>query len=182
MTNQRYLFFVVFSRFEYALKASGFLRRDKNGDRAEPGWRDFRNSLEGILEERFRDDILEAVKLLIANNTKPRVQKVFDRMPVYEAEELDGHTDFQRAIEATKRVRNNLFHGGKAGELGTEVERSAELIGASLSVLKLCMCELSRSDNERHREVHTKFTELGILPDVGAESDMVDDWLDTKTC
>ena len=41
-------FFVLFSRFEYSLKRSGFL---KTGDEAKPDWDDYAKSLRGVLRE-----------------------------------------------------------------------------------------------------------------------------------
>jgi len=65
----------------------------------------------------------------------PEVQMYRDGKAVFVATPLRGDNDGQRALEALKRVRNNLFHGGKHTNHSPE-ERDRRLLGHALVVLE----------------------------------------------
>lgn len=101
--------FAYFSRFEFALKEAGYLFAGRSS-RAQPDWQRFARlpAVAAVFGRLKRD---EQVLLLI--ETPPREQILQGGMmdwrdppPVADAEAL---------VEAVKRVRNNLFHGGKSG-------------------------------------------------------------------
>lgn len=48
-------------------------------------------------------------------------------------------SDTERLLVHVRRVRNNLFHGGKFSETWPYPERSGKLVGASLVVLQACL-------------------------------------------
>ena len=101
--------FACFSRFEFALKECGYVKRGKY-EGAEPDWDKFsRLDHLPVLMERLRDS--RAAPELFAN---PPQKQMFDD-GYWKWAEAAAITDPKTFIDAIKRVRNNLFHGGKAG-------------------------------------------------------------------
>jgi hypothetical protein len=134
-------FFAVFSRFEYSLKRCGFL---KAGEKAEPNWDKYANSLrgrfEGVQDEAFR----EAVAFLV--NQPPMTQVVTGADLNWKAT-VQGNGEYHErfVLRLVSTVRNNLFHGGKYPlPLGPmdDVARNRRLLEASITVLMRCL-ELS---------------------------------------
>ena len=124
-----YDFFFWFSRFEYALKESRFLKYPNVGDRAEPGWNRF------ISEWKDRYRLSRAGQALIAAN--PRRQ-------VVTAGELDFQdlgfdpraSELEQVVRYAQAVRNNLFHGGKHGSAyWNDPERTRTLLATTIAVL-----------------------------------------------
>ena len=126
--------FIEFARFEYCLKASGFLKT-QNGP-AEPNWDKFANCTE--IKELF-DKIQSEPE---ASDCKMRY--LLDKPPKQQIAGDDGLswnktniiTKSQDYFVAVRRVRNNLFHGGKFNGNFFEPQRSVELLEAVLCVLK----------------------------------------------
>ena len=54
-------FFVVFARFEYALKRARFVQRD-TADQVQADWDKFANAIESSFDPTTSQDLLEAVK------------------------------------------------------------------------------------------------------------------------
>jgi hypothetical protein len=117
-------FFAVFSRFEFALKESGYV---KGEGRASPDWKRF--AQESTLE--VAGDSLPAISMGYLIAYPPQIQ-----MPNLKWKDLalQGKTDRAKALESVQRVRNNLFHGGKHPPLSAP-GRDTELVQASLAVL-----------------------------------------------
>lgn len=117
-------FFAVFSRFEFALKESGYV---KGEGRASPDWKRF--AQESTLEVAGDSPLAISMGYLIAY--PPQIQ-----MPNLKWKDLalQGKTDRAKALESVQRVRNNLFHGGKHPPLSAP-GRDTELVQASLAIL-----------------------------------------------
>ena len=130
-------FFMLFSRFEYALKRSGRYARAGRNDSAEPNWELFASDASGAWLSGQGPNSA-AVRALVS--APPRRQVFRDGAlgwadpPAASAESL---TDVLRLV---KTVRNNLFHGGKQpdGDID-EVSRNSTLLRASLLVLRTCV-------------------------------------------
>jgi hypothetical protein len=102
-------FFGFFSRFEYSLKRTGFL---KPGDKAEPNWERYANSIRGhfgtVQDQVFRD----AVAFLLKK--PPRTQVVSGNdLDWIDTVQGDGEHYERYVLRLVSTVRNNLFHGGK---------------------------------------------------------------------
>lgn len=123
-------FFVTFSRFEYALKASGKYRRRGKDAAAEADWEKFAKDL-GRLEKAELNPVLKRGAYLIEN--PPRKQVINSAGSLDWAEAEPNGAEIRKLLIYIRRVRNNLFHGGKAHR-GSERDR--DLIDASRSVLK----------------------------------------------
>ena len=123
--------FACFSRFEFALKECGYVKANRYGW-AEPDWDRF-SALDGLpsLVQRLRIDGAAAELL----QHPPRQQVVArghwewaDASPI-----VEGAT-FVRAI---KRVRNNLFHGGKAGADPRDDQLCEDAVACLVALLDL---------------------------------------------
>ena len=130
-----YDFFFWFSRFEYALKESRFLKYPNVGDRAEAGWDHF------IFHWEDGCRLSRAGKALIA--AKPKRQFVT-------AADLDfrdigfspGASDLEQVVRFAQAVRNNLFHGGKHGSAyWNDSERMRALLATTVAVLDDLACQ-----------------------------------------
>lgn len=134
-------FFAVYSRFEYSLKRSGFL---KTGEKAEPNWDTYANTLrgrfEGVKDEAFRDAVAFLVK------EPPKTQVVTGGNLDWKATIRGNGECYERfVLRLISTVRNNLFHGGKyPPPLGPmdDVARNRRLLEAGIMILMQCL-ELS---------------------------------------
>lgn len=130
-------FFLMFSRFEYALKRAGYL---KKGTRVEADWKKFGEEIEGKFAAQKCKELGEAIQYL--EEKPPRIQ-IQNNGKLDWCETPLEKGDIQGCADAVKRVRNNLFHGGKypSGPV-TDPSRDRELIRHSITVLKYLL-ELS---------------------------------------
>lgn len=125
-------FFATFSRFEYSLKRSGFHRQEKN-NAVEAHWDRFENELTKL-------DIVELAPILTvgAYLTKNPPKKQTLKNGVLDWDDaIPIGSDIKTLLIYVRRVRNNLFHGGKFP--GTPVggsERDIRLVKDSLAVLQ----------------------------------------------
>lgn len=127
-------FFVTFSRFESALKATGFA----NGDiyRVNPNWDTFTASIRDSFDDVEKPEYLTTAIEYLSNHP-PRVQN-------YENGQLGWYgRDFQQNTPLINRlsllirdIRNNLFHGGKFNGIYQEdVSRNFFLLNYSIEIL-----------------------------------------------
>jgi len=138
--------FIEFARFEYCLKVSGFL---KTGDgKADPDWDAFSNCCEmkQLFEEIRSGNATACDKMRYILERPPKKQIAQSGRLMWDdpPPPVDSSQDYFGAV---RRVRNNLFHGGKFNSEFFEPERSAKLLEAVLCVLKCA------------RERHTKIAE-----------------------
>lgn len=137
-------FFKIFSRFEFALKESGFLP-EKDG-RALANW----NAFAGALTMDFFDDVVRSGRADTLLHNPPKRQISRNRSLSFEPTEAPKNT--QQLLEAICMVRNNLFHGGKSGDPDADYSdphRNEKLIAESQWVLELAL--------ERHNDVRFAF-------------------------
>lgn len=130
-------FFKIFARFEYALKAAGFHRGNER--KAEPDWDAFAKSLNGLFEQKHEDELGEAVAYMLGQ--PPKVQWVNAAGQLEWAERPEKGPTACRLLRYIRRVRNNLFHGGKFNGHWFAHERSERLIRHSLTILEVCLRE-----------------------------------------
>lgn len=122
-------FLYFFSRFEYALKANRYLKKEGVGQPAEAGWQNFRKRWEG---EYVTTDT--AAALMAANPQKQVVGE--DCSLEFRPLAVEGLSPLGQVIGHCQTVRNNLFHGGKSGPKGFDSpERTQELLSLVLAVL-----------------------------------------------
>lgn len=126
--------FIEFARFEYCLKRLGYLKKD-NGP-AEPDWDKFANTNEMknlfLLIKENESENFKKLRYLFDNPPKHQIARngCLDWKP---AEKIRSSQDY---FSAVRRVRNNLFHGGKFNGNFFEPERSTDLLESVLFALK----------------------------------------------
>ena len=140
-------FFATFARFEYAMKARGFCRRDRFGN-ALPDWNELKGQLGGPISAAVTSCETSAYLL----EEPPQVQKYVGGYPEFKAVSLAGATVGAQALEAAKRVRNNLFHGGKHTPHSSP-ERDTRLIRGALNVLDACLKANANLQTEFEQQV-----------------------------
>jgi hypothetical protein len=131
------VFFAFFSRFEYALKRSGFLV--KNKDEASPDWDAFANDLRGRLDAITDPCFRDAVAFL--QNEPPRKQVLVGGAPDWaENPRATGEHHENYLLRLVRTIRNNLFHGGKYGSAPVADDaRNSKLLAAGVTVLSHCL-------------------------------------------
>lgn len=126
--------FHVFSRTEYALKATGY----NNGDgAAEANWRTFALAVEGLIANPASHELEEAINFFF--NAPPKRQVIVGGVIQWEVSEPTTNSQADKLLIYVRRVRNNLFHGGKFNGHWFEPERSAPLLRHSLTILTACV-------------------------------------------
>lgn len=130
-------FLAVFSRMEYALKATRYA--SENEGRVTASWDRFANDIDEAFGQVADDGFTVAVNYLLTQ--PPRMQIRQDGVLTFEDQVIDeNQRRAQQTLLMVRTVRNNLFHGGKHLPDG-EVEqgRNHELVRHSLTVLKQCV-------------------------------------------
>ena len=126
--------FHVFSRTEYALKAAGY----NNGDgAAKTNWRTFALVVEDLIANPSTQDLQEAIDFFF--NAPPKKQVIVGGVIQWEASEPTTHSQADKLLIYVRRVRNNLFHGGKFNGHWFTPERSEPLLRHSLVILTACV-------------------------------------------
>jgi hypothetical protein len=129
-------FFLEFSRIECSLKGAGFL--EGNGDReARADWGKFASEIQGKLEADADAKLTEAIKYIMEN--PPKMQVVRNNRLDWATVEPREKSKTHVLLVYIRRVRNNLFHGGKYNARYSNRERDDLLIEHSLCVLDGCL-------------------------------------------
>ncbi len=142
-------FLATFARFEYALKRSATYLNDTAD--ASPNWDAFAKAIKADFATATAVDprVGEAARYLRDHPPKKQIRKD-DGTLGWKDGGIDG--DSVSVLLAVRRVRNNLFHGGKFADGPiSEVARDTELLKHSLQILRHC----SRLD----RDVQLHFEE-----------------------
>lgn len=138
-------FFVVFSRFEFALKHAGYLKG--NRDKAEPDWDKYCTSVQDKFDKTSPLEFQEACGYY--TSYPPKKQVVIDGQVEWkENQQGSTESEFRWIIRSVKTVRNNLFHGGKFPYMPL---RDTRLLSYALVILHECM----KYDRKVEREFTT---------------------------
>ena len=141
-------FFVTFSRMEYALKQIGFLVPSSADATAD--WPRLGRDLDAAFAAVADPEVVDARNYLLTDPPKKQVRSGTGTAWRLTQQREKG---LELLLVYVKRVRNNLFHGGKAS-VADEVERTRnrDLVRHSLAVLNACLAlhpDLSRVFEER---------------------------------
>lgn len=126
--------FTTFARFEYALKAAGFHCGD--GD-AKADWTAFAKSIDGLFDDSAGGELRAALDYVLTHPPKKQVVQL--GMLAWQVVEPGTNLLTDRVLTYVRRVRNNLFHGGKFNGHWFEPQRSEELLRSSLVILAACL-------------------------------------------
>ncbi len=126
-------FFIVFSRFEYSLKAEGYLENNRN---AKANWISFAEKIEHKNYERLEDNDFSTSFNYILDNP-PKAQINIDDHIEWENRPASQGSRVKDLFVYIKRIRNNLFHGGKfTNGILEEFDRDLLLVKHGLKILK----------------------------------------------
>jgi len=138
-------FFRVFAREEYALKASGFNRGDGP---AEPDWTTFATAVEAFVSRPPNAEVQQAIEFILTE--PPKKQFISDGFIEWKQVAPSTNSKADKLFQYIRRIRNNLFHGGKFNGHWFEPERSERLMRTGLVVLK-AVVEQEPRVNEAYR-------------------------------
>lgn len=124
-------FFRVFSRFEYALKAADF---HKGVGPAEADWDKFATENEGRIADIPPGSVTDAISFLLAE--PPKKQFIGAAGLEWRNIPASQGSPAKDLFTYVRRVRNNLFHGGKFNGHWFAPERSEKLLAACLEVMQ----------------------------------------------
>jgi hypothetical protein len=125
-------FFITFARFEFALKNSNDFCIVSQRGKCSADWDKFIKSIKDF-DPDINLDLREACMYIIEN--PPKKQSKRGNQLQWEDSVFEG-TGLQKLNIYIRRIRNNLFHGGKFnGIMIPDVSRNARLITSALIVL-----------------------------------------------
>jgi len=130
-------FFMCFSKFEFALKTAGFAKG--NEKQVSPDWDNFSKSIKDKFDKAANANLSKAIDYFLLN---PPWKQVFIHGRMYWDTSVPGNrlTEIEKVLLLIRRVRNNLFHGGKFNfEIHEDKERTIYLLNYSLVVLEGCL-------------------------------------------
>lgn len=125
-------FFREFARAEYCLKAVGLCVSGRR--EAQPDWTAFSETVRKLLEMPADADLIGAITYF---NSNPPRKQVYDGGKLqWDSTAPGGKHAADNILILVRRVRNNLFHGGKFNGEWFAPERSEQLLRASLTILR----------------------------------------------
>lgn len=141
-------FFKTFSRFEYALKRVGY----NSGDgMAKADWKQFIFDINNKFKIDADQKLKESVDYIL--NNPPNKQVVEDGQLAWSSNEPDAKSETELLFQYIKRVRNNLFHGGKYnGKYLEDPTRSYKLLNSSIVILNYALTLSHEVNSAFHSE------------------------------
>jgi hypothetical protein len=127
-------FFRMFSRMEYALKVSGFLVQKRS---AEANWTSFAEEIHDRFEKINAEQLRNQTTYLLREPPKKQINN--KGLLEWDATLPDAKNQTDLLLQYVRRIRNNLFHGGKFNGHWFEPERSGSLINAGIEILNACL-------------------------------------------
>lgn len=129
-------FFLVLSRVEFALKTSGYARGDDQG--VNPDWDRFAYDLRKIFNPQANEELKIACEYYLMF---PPQKQILETGVLSWCHSLPNTASkIETILLLIRRVRNNLFHGGKYNiQAADETERNEFLLKAALCILKETM-------------------------------------------
>jgi hypothetical protein len=130
-------FSIFFSRFEYSLKRTlGYALVRNNG--VEADWNKFAKDHSAAFDTKRTPQLHEAVEYLLSQ--PPLKQILNDGTLDWKHTQAQRVSLLQRLTESVRRVRNNLFHGGKFPNVDVQDPgRNETLIKSCIAVLEECL-------------------------------------------
>ncbi|WP_374033587.1 hypothetical protein ACES2I_12630 [Bdellovibrio bacteriovorus] len=132
-------FFILFSRFEYALKRSGFYKDPRDHDRSlELCWDKAGNKLDPLCKSSLEDYRNRTPSIFENPPKKPMIRP--DREIAWVSPNIQQMSTTRQALHIVSSVRNNLFHGGKwpDGPL-SDTARDKFLIESSIEIIEVIL-------------------------------------------
>lgn len=130
------IFFLMFSRFEFALKRTSSYLKNNQG-KAEPDWDKFGRDHDSLFISTKSSELIKAVDYL--EHHPPRKQVIINGKLDWDFVGEGNAIRLVVLLLAVRRVRNNLFHGGKFITPVDDPARDANLLKSCMVVLKECL-------------------------------------------
>jgi len=125
-------FFLRFARAEYSLKRAGYVIGGEN--KVDADWNKFASDMQHEFNPEAFEELSFAVKYLLDN--PPKKQILTDGTLDWTDSGCGSNNDLPCLLVLVRRVRNNLFHGGKFPLRPIpEVSRNEILLHCSLVIL-----------------------------------------------
>ena len=124
-------FFKLFSRLEYSLKAASFNTGDGN---ANANWSKFAQSIDTQFLGNEDKELKKAYNYVLEN--PPKKQIIEKGLIKWLTIEPTHKCQTDLVLLYVRRVRNNLFHGGKFNGNWFAPQRSEELLSSSITILE----------------------------------------------
>lgn len=127
-------FFITFSRFEFAMKASIVYARQV-GNYLEPNWDVFTNVIQANFNPAKTQELQDAVDYILLH--PPKKQSIENGLIVW-ADRIfvDNISELKKLDSHIRDIRNNLFHGSKFnGNFHPDTSRDIKLLSSALIVL-----------------------------------------------
>ncbi|MEY0970665.1 hypothetical protein [Providencia huaxiensis] len=135
LDNRAFNLFKIFAQYEFFLKMHGFTSERRDGS-IKLDWDKFSNEIGAQIFENKHDELQAAINYLF--NAPPKKQILKEGKLSWQGQEKD--TDIKKTPQLLfsyiRRVRNNLYHGGKFSGHWFDPERSETLINSSLIILE----------------------------------------------
>ena len=126
-------FFVTFSRFECALKASNFAIGDN--EQVKPNWDAFVATIRPVFDQNRTEELKGAFDYILQH--PPRIQCLYENQtPWRDRVFQQNEPAINKVALSIRDVRNNLFHGGKFhGHFQPDVSRNYLLLKKAIVIL-----------------------------------------------
>jgi hypothetical protein len=129
-------FFLVLSRMEFALKFAGFASGDEKS--VTPDWDDFASKIQDKFNSQNNEKLSNAMEYYLDYPPQKQVL-INDKLDWVDAIP-QKNSEIERALILVRRVRNNLFHGGKYNQQEhKETARNEQLLTQGMIILKEAM-------------------------------------------
>lgn len=123
--------FRTFAQFEYCLKVTAYCTAGP-GNAAKPDWTRFALELPP-LSQQAGEDVVAAISYM--QSCPPKKQIYVDEVLQWRDVVPQAENENDLIFLYVRRVRNNLFHGGKFNGRFFDPERSKELLQHSITIL-----------------------------------------------
>jgi len=129
-------FFLVLSRMEFALKVEGYCIGGNN--RVFPDWGLFASEVGEKFSCGDNEKLSTAIDYYLGH--PPKKQILSDGHLAWVDAPPNNATEVEKAIILVRRVRNNLFHGGKYNDQGhDEAARNEMLLEMGITIINGAM-------------------------------------------
>lgn len=132
LDKMAFRFFKTFAQYEYALKVLGYVSAGPR-KQAEPNWDKFSNEVGGLIMDSSNEKTTKAINYI--QNHPPKRQVLEDEGISWENVSSSDKSP-QMLFSHIRRIRNNLYHGGKFHSRWIAPDRSKELIESALIILE----------------------------------------------
>ena len=131
-------FFAVFSRMEYALKATRFPAGNDRHVYAD--WEAFANEANRQFHSSMSKELKDAVAYLRDAPPKKQMLNEMHQVRFVDFPHEEHRCELDQLLLMVRCVRNNLFHGGKHLPDGEKVPgRNEVLVKHALTIIKVCI-------------------------------------------